>query len=191
MNNEFVFLRHALTKIDSTIRAEQWELSEEGKKNIREIVQRGTFDDINVIISSAEKKAYHTAAFIAFRLNKEVTEISDFNELKRGYYYISSKEEYEKKVEKVFLNKDESIEGWESAKITLRRFLHALDYLNFHYSNKRILVVCHGINLSLYFADLMQIPDEQIFSRWKKLEFCAWGIVKDNRVIKDIISAKK
>ena len=188
MNNEFVFLRHALTKIDLAKPADQWELAEEGIKNITVLVQSGVFDGIDIIIASAEKKAYQTAHFVAERLNKEITQMAEFNELNRGFSSLASKEEYEKRVELALLNKDEINTGWETAKSTLNRFLKGVEKLNKKFSNKKIFIVCHGINLSLYFAELLQISNFQLFSRWKKLEFCAWGIVKNNLVMKDIVS---
>ena len=105
MNNKFIFLRHALTKIDPSKPADQWELSEEGIKGIKEIVNTGVFDDIDLIVSSAEKKAIQTGTFIAERLGKEIIIDANFNELNRGFSYQASKEEYEKKVKKALLNK--------------------------------------------------------------------------------------
>lgn len=98
MSNEFIFLRHALTKIDPSKPADKWELSEEGIKNIKEIVESGVFDDVDIIIASAEKKAKQTASYIANRVNKEILTEASFNELKRGFSYLSSKKEYENKI---------------------------------------------------------------------------------------------
>ncbi len=187
MSNDFIFLRHALTKIDPSIPADQWELSEEGIKSIQEIVESGVFDAVDIIIASAEKKALQSASFIANRLNKKIITKASFNELNRGFSYQASKSEYEEKVGKALTNKGESIDNWESAKSTLDRFLEGVKIVNQEYSNKKILVVCHGINLSLYFAHLLQIPDNQLFPRWKNLEFCAWGLVKNKRVVRDIV----
>lgn len=187
MSNEYVFLRHALTKIDSSKPAEQWELAEEGIRNITELVQSGVFDDIDIIVASAEMKAFQTAHFVKERIEKEISQMIEFNELNRGFSYLSSKEEYEKKVSIALLNIDKSINDWESAKSTLDRFLQGIENLNKKFSNKKILVVCHGINLSLYFAHLLKIPEKQLFARWKNLEFCAWGIVKKKEVVRDIV----
>ncbi|MHA1954074.1 MAG: histidine phosphatase family protein [Candidatus Heimdallarchaeaceae archaeon] len=187
MSNKFIFLRHALTKIDPSRPADQWELSEEGIKNIKEIVMSGVFDDVDVIIASAEKKAIQTASYIANKLVKEIVADACFNELNRGFSFQASKREYDKKVEKALMNREKCIDNWESANSTLDRFLKGISILDQDYSNKKILVVCHGINLSLYFAHLLQIPENLIFPRWKNLEFCAWGIVISKKVVKDIV----
>ena len=67
MNNTFIFFRHAPTKIDPSKPANKWILSEEGFKEIKESLQSSEFDDVDVIISSAEKKAIQTAYFLAER----------------------------------------------------------------------------------------------------------------------------
>ncbi|NPD88414.1 MAG: histidine phosphatase family protein [Asgard group archaeon] len=187
MSNEFIFLRHALTNVDLSKPADQWDLSEEGIKNIKEKVQSGVFDDIEIIISSAEKKALQTASFIAKKLDKKIKSNASFNELNRGFSYQTRKSEYDKKVERALTDKEECADNWESAKSTLDRFLVGVRALNLEFSNRKILIVCHGINLSLYFAHLLNIPDNQQFLRWKNLEFCAWGIVKNNKILKDIV----
>ena len=130
MNNEFVFLRHALTKIDPSKQADQWELSEEGIKNIKEIVQSGVFDEIDQIISSAENKAIQTGSFIADILGRKIIIEANFNELNRGFSFQASKREYDKKVEKALMNREKCIDNWESANSTLDRFLKGISILN-------------------------------------------------------------
>ncbi|MCG3220451.1 MAG: histidine phosphatase family protein [Candidatus Heimdallarchaeota archaeon] len=187
MSNEFIFLRHALTKIDPSKPADQWELSEEGIRNIKEIVLSGVFDNVDLIIASAENKAIQTASYIANKIDKKIVTEASFNELNRGFSFKVNKNEYDKIVEKALIHWEECIDSWESARSTLDRFLEGVKIVNQEYSDKKIIVVCHGINLSLYFAHLLNIPDNQLFLRWKNLEFCAWGIVKNKKVVIDIV----
>ena len=54
------------------------------------------------------------------------------------------------------------------------------------YENKKILIVAHGTVMTLYFSYLQGELDKA-FGRWKNLGFCDFGIIKNNKVIKDIM----
>ena len=82
------------------------------------------------------------------------------------------------------------IEGWESAHNALTRFQKIIEEIDMKYSDKRILIVSHGIVLTLYFVKLLEIPSNEFFSRWKSLLFCDWGVVKEGKVIKDMFEKK-
>ena len=188
MNNTIVFLRHAETIINQDIPVDEWEISENGKKTTKEIIVSGIFDDIDKIIASEERKAIQTASFLAERLGKKIITNSDFNELGRGGGYVYSKNQYEKQVKKLFEVGRSEIKEWEEARSALRRIMRAIDYINKEYSNMKILVVSHGIVLSLYFSHLLGIKKEEYFNRWKRMEFCGFGIIKNKKVVKDIIN---
>ncbi|MFW9851573.1 MAG: histidine phosphatase family protein [Candidatus Thorarchaeota archaeon] len=187
MSNSIFFLRHAETIINRDILVDEWIISEKGKKTTKEIIESGIFDDIDKIITSEERKAIQTAFFLAERLGKKIITNSDFNELKRGGNYVSSKKQYEKQVKKLFEEGYSEIKEWEEARSALRRITRAIDYIDREYSNMNILVVSHGIILSLYFNHLLGITKAKQFNRWKRMEFCGWGIVENKKVIKDII----
>ena len=78
------------------------------------------------------------------------------------------------------------IHGWETIDSAMKRFNQGVEELSSKYHSKKLLVVSHGIVLTMYFASLLNCMDEA-FDRWKKLRFCSYGIVKNGEVIKDII----
>ena len=188
MNNSIVFLRHAETVIDQNTPVDKWIISKKGEEIAKKIVSSGCFDDVEIIVASEEKKAIQTANFIAERLGKKIITSSDFNELKRIGDYIGGKQEYEKQVKMVFEKGYSEIKEWEIARSALRRIKRAVEKLNNKYSNKKILVVSHGIILSLFFGYLLGISKEEYFKRWKRMEFCGWGIIKNRKIIKDIVN---
>ncbi|MBU0530347.1 MAG: histidine phosphatase family protein, partial [Nanoarchaeota archaeon] len=61
MNNKIFFLRHAETKVDSDTPISKWVLTEEGAKQAEELAKSDVFDEIDIIISSDEDKAFLTA----------------------------------------------------------------------------------------------------------------------------------
>jgi len=188
MNNSIIFLRHAETVVDQNTPVDKWKISKKGVGITKKIVNSGCFDDIEIIIASEEKKAIQTASFVAERLGKKIITSSDFNELKRAGGYKDSKREYEKQVKMIFEKGHSEIKEWEASRSALDRIKGGVEQLDNKYSNKKILVVSHGIILSLFFGYLLGISKEEYFQRWKKMEFCGWGEIKNKKIIKDIVS---
>lgn len=187
MNNTYVFLRHALTTIDKELPAEKLVISDKGIEDICSVVSSGKFDDVDVIISSSEKKAIQTAFYLSERIEKEINLNPNLKELDRGEEVIKTQEDYETKVWRIFDNPSECSFGWETAEGALGRFKRGMSRLENTYSNKKIFIVSHGIVLTLFFGDFLGLKNEELFPRWKKLKFCAWGTIIDGKVDRDIV----
>lgn len=186
MNNVIIFLRHAQTSVNLSKPARNWVLSEEGMRKMKSIAKDVIFDNIDIVYSSTEKKAIQTAFFISEIKGKKIITKKSFDELKRKKP-LENKMLYEDAVAKVFKNPSQAVLEWETAEEALIRFSREVEKIDKENKDKIILIVSHGLVLSLYFANLLKIPKEEIFGRWKRLEFCAWGIVENQQVIKDII----
>ena len=186
MENELIFIRHAKTKIDKDVPIEDWVLAEEGQGKTKELANSGEFDDADLLICSKEDKSFLTIEPIAKKLHKEIIRVEDLGEVKRPNSEILSSEEYKKMKVKMFGDLNFTDKGWETANHALRRFKEAVERINNKYENKKIIICSHGTVMTLYFAYLQ---DElgNLMNRWKSLEFGAMGIVKDNKVVKDII----
>lgn len=91
MKNTYIFLRHALTTIDKSQPAEKWVISEAGIEEICNVVSSGEFDDVDVIISSSEKKAIQTAFYLSERIEKDINLNPNLKELERGRSLLSHK----------------------------------------------------------------------------------------------------
>ncbi|MBT7903720.1 histidine phosphatase family protein [Candidatus Woesearchaeota archaeon] len=186
MNNTIIFWRHAKTLKDSSIPVSQWILTEDGVKNAQEVAETKVFDDVDIIITSTEPKAYETALPVATRLKKEIIRIPELSEINRDKGKMMSKDEYDFMKKKIFEDLDYTDHGWETCNSALNRFSTAVKKIDEQYENKRILIVAHGTVMSLFFASLQGKLDN-LMSRWKGLGFCDFGIVKDNKVLKDVI----
>ena len=185
-NNEFLLLRHAKTKISNKILSSKWTLSKEGFKEAEELTLVKEFKDLDIIISSCEKKAYLTVKPLALRNSKSVTQICDFNELFRDSgVFLSSVEEYNLTVKRCMHESDKSFNNWEKGAQALSRFSKKINELDKMYESKRILIASHGIVLNLYFAKVLNQLDNA-YERWKSTTFCDFGSIRTGIVIKDI-----
>jgi 2,3-bisphosphoglycerate-dependent phosphoglycerate mutase len=185
-NNELIFIRHAKTRIDKDIPIENWILSEEGSNQAEDFVNREEFYDVDLLISSSEEKAYLTLKPLANKINKKIIKIEELGEIKRPNSEKLTSEQYEDMKLKIFQDLDFSNYDWETANHALLRFRKAIEGINNKYQDKRIIICSHGTVMTLYFAYLKGELDN-LMSRWKNLEFGAVGIVRDNKLIKDII----
>lgn len=183
-NNTFYFLRHAETEKNPNIPAVKWSLSKNGLMQAEKISKNEIFNNIDVIFSSEEEKAFQTAEPIAHKLGKKIVRMPEFNEVKRGDNFLT-KEEFEKLKREKLEDLDCKKDGGESGREAIERFESAIKNINDAHSEKNVLIVSHGTILALYFAKMTgNFPD--IYQRWQIMEFCAWGKIKGNKVEKDI-----
>lgn len=185
MNNTFYFLRHAETKVDRNVPVSKWTLSETGEAQAEQLVTEGVFKDVNLIFSSTEEKAYKTALPTAESLGKEVIRLEEIVELNRDNGVFLEQEQYEKTIKQCLENPDESFNNWETASHALERFSRKISDLDKEYQNKKILVVGHGFTINMYFVKLLGIPGK-VYDRLSMNNFADWGIVENQKVIKDI-----
>lgn len=127
-----------------------------------------------------------TALPVAQRLNKEIHQIKGLGELRRPDGHSIGLERYNELKKKLYSDFDYSENDWETINSALERFSGAVERIDKENENKTILVVCHGTVMSLYFAKLQGKLDD-MFSRWKGLGFCSWGVVENGKVVKDIV----
>jgi broad specificity phosphatase PhoE len=176
-------MRHAETAIDRNSPVHEWPITKEGLREAEELASNGIFDNVDSIFSSTEDKALQTAAPFADRLGIEIDSYSELGELDRGDAYLSNSE-YLHSVERV-LNRLDAVPGWEIREHALSRFQSVLKRIMDEGDFKEGLLISHGLVLSMYFADLLRVDD--VFSRWQRLRFCAWGTIQEDVVIKDIV----
>ena len=183
MNQEITILRHAETEIVSTTPIQDWHLTEDGTRRSQELAETGVFDHIEHIFTSNEYKAHYTALPIAERLGLKIVHVPTISELFRGSPLLSN-EEYISRVGMILSYPPKHVDGWEDPDEALSRFKNAIDEIAQKGDN--ILVVSHGLVMSLYFSELLGLR-EMAFNRWKQLKFLSWGIVTNGEVLKDIV----
>lgn len=190
-NNRLIFLRHAETKVDENLIVSKWLLTEKGKREAINLLNSKLFDDIDIIITSTEEKAYQTACPLSERLHNEIMRDENFNEILRDQgRYLETKDEYHRTLKLCVDNRDHSYNNWEPASHALNRFSKAVQDVDMKFSNKKFLIVSHGVVINLYFAKLLRKLDS-VFERWSTNTFCDYGIIQNNKVIKDIAKVKE
>lgn len=185
MNNTFYFLRHGATQKDKNVPISKWRLSEKGEEQANNLAQQDVFNDIDIIFSSSEEKAYQTAKPIADTLKKEITQIKEISELNRDNGGFMDPEKYEEAEKYALEYLDKSVHDWETAAHALERFSDKIEEIDKQYENKKILVVGHGFTINLYFAKLLDVLDN-VYERFNTNTYADWGIIKDKKIIKDI-----
>ncbi|HVY01548.1 MAG TPA: histidine phosphatase family protein [Candidatus Nanoarchaeia archaeon] len=186
MHNTFVFIRHAKTLVDNKTPIENWILTQEGNKQALELLNVKEINDVDLLFSSNEDKAYLTIKPLADKLSKKISKVKDLGEIKRPNSEKLTSKQYEEMKVKIFQDLDYTQLNWETANSALNRFKKAVQEIDFKYENKKILICAHGTVMTLYFA-FLQNKLNDLFSRWHGLEFGALGIVKDFKVLKDIV----
>ncbi len=185
MNNTFYFLRHGETKIDKNTPVSKWILSEAGKIQAERVAKEGIFDDVDLIFSSTEAKAYKTVLLTAEKLGKKIIKLEAICEINRDNGGFLEMEEYKKTIEQCLKNPDKSFNSWETANHALERFSKQISELDKECSNKKILVAGHGFTINMYFAKLLGVLDKA-YERLGRNDFVDWGIVRNQAVVKDI-----
>ncbi len=185
-NNILIFLRHAETKITNQIIVSKWILTDKGKDEAELLLKSAFFDDLGLIITSNEEKAFETALPLAVRLNKPIIREKKLNEIGRdnGIFFIT-KEEYNRNIKLCMENRKRSFNNWETANHALKRFSKKVKDIEKKNTKKKILIVSHGVVINLYFAKILGCLDF-IFERWLSNSFCDYGIIQNGKVLKDI-----
>ncbi|HEC39055.1 hypothetical protein LCGC14_0515540 [marine sediment metagenome] len=184
-NNMLIFLRHAKTKVDGTIKNSEWELTENGKKDALNLSNLELLIDVDIIITSDEDKTYYTSLPLSKKLGKEILRDKNLNEIMRDNGKFLESEDYLKTIKLCMEHRDKSFNNWETAKNAIERFLKKIEEIDEKYNNKKILIVAHGVVINLYFATMIGRLNN-VYDRAMSNTFCDYGIIKDGKIIKDI-----
>ena len=186
MTNSLYFLRHAETKVVLSRPAREWSITKEGASLAKELAASEKFSEINGIIHSSEKKAKQTAEAFAEGLDVQMYQLSGLDELARNHEGKLTTEEYRDRVRRTVSDLEKTVPGWESGASALKRFEDAVRKVDIMFHQKNVLIVSHGIVLTLYFCKLKNFQSIA-YERWSQLKFLAWGMVRDGHPLVDIV----
>lgn len=184
-NNIIIFLRHAETHVDRDQVISKWDLSMKGQKDALKISELKFFQDVDIIISSQEEKAYKTVLPLANKLGKRIQRDEMLNEINRDNGKFLEQEEYIGTMRKCLTNRAQSFNNWETANSALVRFSQKIEAIDSKFSNKKLLIVSHGGVINLFFSKILGKLDK-LYNRTLSNTFCDYGIITDGRVTKDI-----
>ena len=157
-----LLVRHSLPEVDPALPAEEWPLSEEGRRRCGPLAGRLRAYGPTAIVSSTEPKSRETADVVGAELGLEVRESAALRETARRTVPWLEAEEFRQAVRALFDRPDDVVFGEESAAEALARFSAAVDRLP-----GETVVVSHGTVISLYAAAR---TGRDAFAIWSGLE---------------------
>jgi broad specificity phosphatase PhoE len=186
LTNSLYFLRHAETVVDLSAPARAWSITKQGAMLTRELANSKKLSSIDGIIHSSEVKARQTAEIFAEGLDVQMYELSGLDELTREHAGTLTNQEYRDRVRRTVIDLEKNVPEWESGASAVKRFEDAVRKVDIMFYRKNVLIVSHGIVLTLYFCKLKRF-EAIAFERWSQLDFLSWGLVRDGRVLVDLV----
>jgi broad specificity phosphatase PhoE len=157
-----LLVRHSAPEIDPSVPAEEWRLSEDGRRRCAALAERLSVYEPRVLLSSPEPKARETAELFAPVLGLEVVMADGLCETARRTVGLLPRDEFERGIRALLERPDQVVFGEESAAEALARFEAAVAGVP-----EPAVVVTHGTVLSLYAAAKTgRVP----FELWRSLE---------------------
>jgi broad specificity phosphatase PhoE len=158
-------IRHPATRVDRRRPPEEWQLSEEGDRQLEALLERPFWRQVRHIYSSSEPKAVVVAQRAAEADGVPFSLHAELRELRRPSFVA----DYEGMVGRVFEMPQHEIDGWESLESALTRVSSFLRRV----AERGLIpaaVVSHGLVLSAARAKLLgrEAPD---LTEWRRLPF--------------------
>jgi len=164
-----ILVRHAHVAVDPTIPSREWRLSAEGRAATAVLATDPALAGVAVVASSPERKAMSTAEMLA--AGRPIVPVPDLRELdRRSLGWVGDGADYEAMVDEIFRRPDESVRGCEPATAAQMRVIKAIDDLVAAHHGEKVVVVSHGLVLSLYVAHLNG-ADQLPIDIWRHIAF--------------------
>ncbi len=145
MTRQLIFLTHAEVRIDPKVPVPEWGLSELGAARHRAFAGSAALGAVTSVYASTERKAVEGAGFVADRLGLEARHVPTLGENDRSATGFLPAEAFEAMADAFFARPDESVRGWEPARLAQVRIVTALTTLAaLDRTGGDILVVAHG-----------------------------------------------
>ena len=152
--NRLLLVRHSLPHIDPNRPANEWSLSEEGRRRCQPLAARLSTYRPDAIVSSLEHKAIETAEIVAGRLGLSVATALDLHEHDRRTAPHLSAEQFEASVAALFAHPAQRVFGAETADQAHRRFAQAVEKVARDRAGQTVAIVAHGTVITLFVSRL-------------------------------------
>lgn len=169
-----ILVKHSLPEIDPSVPANEWILSDEGRRRARRLGERLDRYNLHRVVSSIEHKAVETAEIAAGNLNVPVEVVQRLHEHERANVGFLEKERFERSIRRFFASPTELVFGEETADSAHDRFSNSVRKLTYRYPKENIAIVTHGTVLSLFVS---RIADLGPFALWKQLRLPSWIVL--------------
>ena len=192
---ECIFIRHARSVQRKDTGPSFWTISDQGRKEIITLAQEKDIQELDLLFSSAERKARLTTEGICRELlNKKTIPLmidSQLNEVNHGTGIIFDDiEQLKYTVRKSLMNKDQSYNSWVPATSATLRITGFMDEQLENYVDRdsKIGIVSHGTIMSLYFGIIGRYygQPEELYKHWESMPFGASEKIVDNKIFREL-----
>lgn len=150
--SKLYMIRHAPVTVDFRIRSSEWSISEEGIHATRQLVLNQSWNDVQRIYHSPERKAAGTAEVVSAMTGIPMTVVNDLREL--SVPHIDASDEFIRRVGAYLLGfPDPEFENWDQA---AQRIVGAIAAIVAEAAGRSAAVVSHGRILTVWFSHLFQ-----------------------------------
>jgi broad specificity phosphatase PhoE len=164
-----VLVRHAAVELVEGVPPSEWRLTDEGHADARRLAALPVFGDVALVATSPEGKARGTARPIAAPIRVE----EDLREVERRRTFVVARSAYVDLVDRYFAGG--RVEGWEPVADARARIVGCIERLLADTAGD-LVVVSHGLVLSLYLADLRGQPRVDL-AEWEAIPLPAVAVV--------------
>ena len=162
-----VFIRHSQSQPDPKIPSRLWGLTEEGRRRCETLASQLTPYNLDVMVTSTERKAIETGELAAQGLGIPCQVMENLHEHEReNAPFFDTKEAFQAAVAVLFARPEELVFGDETGRQAQVRFARAVESALAAYPLKNIAIITHGTVLSLFAS---QKTGEDINSFWQSL----------------------
>jgi broad specificity phosphatase PhoE len=162
-------VRHAAVAVRPDKPSAQWHLSPEGREAARALGDEPYWAGVSAVHTSCEPKAVATAQRIAAPHGLPLRIDAGLREVERPWVEGG----YEDTVRHYFAG--ETLAGWEPPGDALARVRGAIERVTS--LNEDAAVASHGLALTLYLRDLLDLDADASFALWQSIRFPDVAIV--------------
>ena len=152
-----VLVKHSLPKIDPSVPAREWRLSEEGRRRARKLGEKLDRYDLDVIVSSIELKAMETAEIASGLLKTPMVIVEGLHEHERVNVGFLEKKRFEQSIRRVYEQPADLVFGDETADQAHDRFSKAVNELSDRFPRVNMALVTHGTVISLFLSRISEL----------------------------------
>lgn len=164
--SQLIFIRHAESKRDDSVPANQWRLSQAGREACRPLADALTPYGLTKLVSSMEPKAIETARLTAGHLGIPSEIAAGLHEHDRSNVGYLGAGRFQDLVKDVLVKTDERVFGLETGAQARQRFTQAVEELVAANPDETLGLVSHGTVMSLF---VVAANDLAPYDFWRRL----------------------
>jgi broad specificity phosphatase PhoE len=174
MRRKLILVRHSQPNIVPGVPAQEWPLSERGRRRCQPLASRLAPWQPGVVVTSQEPKAIETGRLVAKLLDTPLETAAGLHEHERKGIAFTTPEQFQADVAAFFLHPGERVFGSESADQAGRRFHQAATTVLAQHPLDNVAIVAHGTVITLLVA---QAAGVEPFPFWQRLGLPAFVVL--------------